>query len=567
MNHTELSYSKHLFELLSRVVPNQHHDWFKQVVDALADALLAGHSCVRIADLNIDSHWRTDLKTLITLADAPIKAAPQNAPIIQFDEKLYFSRSFHAEATIARHILRLFSDRNNTIKLSKNREEQLFDTDPSAASYSQYQAAIQALNSPFCTITGGPGTGKTTTVLRILAALCEAYNDSGLPTPNIVLLAPTGKAAARLGESILSNKLSLSELGVSERIIEAIPSEAKTLHRALRWHPNGFHHNAYNPMPGEIFIIDEASMIDITMMSALTEALPDGARVILLGDPYQLASVEAGSVLADLVAAARNINYFNPMLAELNYSFRFASGSGIGQLASAINVGDAATALDILKQNPEQDLNYQNDGEIGSLDRGFHRYLEAIANQHAAIDILQDFKQWRVLCALREGDYGVVGLNQKIEHQLAAKQKIDRQSVFYNGRPVMILNNDYQQQLFNGDIGITIWEKGLPMVYFEAENNSVKKVLATRLPECETAFAMTIHKSQGSEFERCAVVLPAQVPRGDLIGRELLYTGITRAKQALTLIASDDILIKAIRTPIARTSGLVAHLAQNINNH
>ncbi|MEF1289102.1 exodeoxyribonuclease V subunit alpha [Vibrio sp. M260118] len=477
----------------------------------------------------------------------------------------------------------------------------------------QKVAAAVALSKKFAVISGGPGTGKTTTVTKLLAALIEQAHSSGdqsnhAQTPTIKLVAPTGKAAARLTESIGK---AVAALPVAPELKQAIPTEASTLHRLLGALPNSaeFRHNRDNPLHLDMLVVDEASMVDLPMMYKLIDALPKHARLILLGDKDQLASVEAGAVLGDICSfsqfgfshgqaalVARLTGYetlahsangqasIADSLCMLKKSYRFDARSGIGQLAQAINAG-SAQKVDWVWQKDFSDIaKFPIDSQhynqmVQTLVAEYSHYLKRIDTPQIdpatneletmpqrAKAVLDQFARCRLLCAIREGDFGVTGLNQRIERALAARNLIQTQDeLWYHGRPVMVARNDHALGLYNGDIGICMLDDSDSeprlKVFFELPDGSVKSVLPSRVPEHETAYAMTIHKSQGSEFEHTLMILPPEFT--PILTRELIYTGITRAKKRLSLFVDERVMKRGIKVRTERASGLIERL-QNV---
>ncbi|WP_230079023.1 exodeoxyribonuclease V subunit alpha, partial [Yersinia enterocolitica] len=446
-------------------------------------------------------------------------------------------------------------------------------------------------------ISGGPGTGKTTTVAKLLTALIQLSQGQRL---RIQLAAPTGKAAARLTES-LGNAIRQLSLTDDER--KLFPDQASTLHRLLGAQPNSqrLRYHRGNPLNLDVLVVDEASMVDLPMMARLIAALPTKAQVIFLGDRDQLASVEAGAVLGDICRFAE-LGYSEPRakqlarltgcilvgnipigeveadavnvrdsLCLLRKSYRFDEKSGIGQLALAVNAGryrDALTVFNGTYSDIERfSLTDPDDYQVLLEDcaAGYQHYLELAAAGADAVDVLAAFGRYQLLCALRAGPFGVSGLNERIEQLLHRKRLIERtpgpSGRWYVGRPVMIGLNDSTLGLFNGDIGIALPDpEGELRVHFQLPDGNIKSVQPSRLPSHETAYAMTVHKSQGSEFEHTALVLPNTFM--PVLTRELVYTAITRARQRLTLYCSDTVLSHAIRTPTLRVSGLVERLNQ-----
>ncbi|MDB5934545.1 MAG: recD, partial [Massilia sp.] len=450
-----------------------------------------------------------------------------------------------------------------------------------------------ALRGRVAIITGGPGTGKTYTVARLLALLFAVAPDAG--ALRIALAAPTGKAAARLKQSI---DKALSEL--ADKVGDALPlreltarmGAARTLHSLLGARPDtrAFAHNQGNPLDVDVLIVDEASMVHLEMMASLLDALPAGATLVLLGDKDQLASVEAGAVLGDLCHDAQAGGYDAATLAYaleaagetipaefagaagalaqqtvmLRHSRRFSGP--IGQLALAVNAGEVARAEEVLRSGGDAvrwiEHAQQQHVLLLALD-GYRPYLELLREGDAAghddwaRSVLQSFESFRLLCAVREGEWGVTGLNAAIEQRLETARLIRRRGEWYVGRPVMVTRNDYGTGVFNGDIGLTLADPARPeslRVYF-LEGDKVRSVLATRLRHVETAYAMTVHKSQGSEFAHTVLVLPKS--GGSVLARELVYTGITRASKVFTLVSpASAVLAEAIGRRTRRASGL-----------
>ncbi|CAK2469265.1 exodeoxyribonuclease V subunit RecD [Vibrio crassostreae] len=474
----------------------------------------------------------------------------------------------------------------------------------------QKVAAAVALSRRFAVISGGPGTGKTTTVTKLLSAMVEQSLSQG-KTPTIKLVAPTGKAAARLTESIGK---AIEQLPLAPEVKANIPTESSTLHRLLGAIPNRaeFRHNRRNPLHLDILVVDEASMVDLSMMYKLVDALPEHARLILLGDKDQLASVEAGAVLGDICsfnstgystvqgnliaemtgfdaivntqqakAGAVNPPEIADSLCMLQKSYRFDARSGIGQLAKAINNGSAnqvdqvfAKGFGDIENHPLSSDSYNLMlrtlvNEYGAYLNRMNVPLEELETQEArAKSVLDLFSQCRLLCSIREGDFGVKGLNHRIERALAARRLVNphNDELWYHGRPVMVTRNDHGLGLYNGDIGICMLEsdsnqpESTPRlkVYFELPDGSVKAVLPSRVPEHETAYAMTIHKSQGSEFDLTLMILPPDF--SPILTRELIYTGITRAKKQLMMFSDTNVLKRGIKVKTERVSGLGSRL-------
>ncbi|MFZ4288983.1 exodeoxyribonuclease V subunit alpha [Variovorax sp. HJSM1_2] len=525
----------------------------------------------------------------------------------------------------------------------------------------QKLACALAARSGFAVITGGPGTGKTTTVVRLLALLQSlALAESGRAL-RIRLAAPTGKAAARLNASIAGavRRLPLQALAdvvgsnlSAERLQAAVPTEVTTLHRLLGTRPGSrsFRHHAQNLLPVDLLVVDEASMVDLEMMAAVLAALPPHARLILLGDKDQLASVEAGAVLGELCRHAREGRYtpatcawlehvagdsippdlqsvdgsaLDQAVAMLRHSHRFSANSGIGRLAEAVNTGDVRGPLGVRKvlaqgypdvarlvlEDASLPLAQQHtlralvvdgtvqatqarieDEEEVALPVGYRHYLQVLkhkqppahANREAfdawARTVLEAHAQFQVLAALRNGPWGVEGLNQSIAAMLQSAGLISHDYGWYLGRPVLVTRNDYDLGLMNGDVGVTLAlpqhlavrhaananlsgnEPPVLRVAFAANDGSgdIQWVLPSRLQAAETVYAMTVHKSQGSEFTHAALVLPTAM--SPVLTRELVYTGITRAKHWFSLAnvgQSAAVLEAATQRRVLRASGLL----------
>jgi exodeoxyribonuclease V alpha subunit len=522
-------------------------------------------------------------------------------PLVLDGERLYLRRYWRDETLVAQSIrARARNVRQVDTAQSRKWLDILFASERRAAATDwQKLACAVALRGAVAIITGGPGTGKTYTVARLLALLFAVAPDAA--RQRVALAAPTGKAAARLKQSI---DKALTEL--ADKVGDALPlreltarmGAARTLHSLLGARPDtrAFAHHKGNPLDIDVLIVDEASMVHLEMMASLLDALPDGAILILLGDKDQLASVEAGAVLGDLCRDAQaggytagTVAYAHEASGEtippqfhgnagalaqqtvmLRESRRF--GGPIGQLALAVNAGDAARAEQVLRAGGElrwiEHAHQQHVVQLGA--DGYAGYLNLIEAGPGERDhatwvraVLLSFEAFRILCAVRQGEWGVTGLNDAIEQRLDAAGLIRRRGEWYVGRPVMVTRNDYGTSVFNGDIGLTLADPARPgslRVYF-LEGDEIRSVLATRLRHVDTAYAMTVHKSQGSEFQHTVLVLPGE--RGAMIARELIYTGITRASAAFTLVTPGSALLAdAIARRTRRASGLRAMIAE-----
>ena len=481
----------------------------------------------------------------------------------------------------------------------------------------QKLAAALSMLRRLTIISGGPGTGKTTTVVNVLA--CLLAQD---PECRIKLAAPTGKAAARMSEAIRERAVHLPA-----ELAERMPDTAYTIHRLLgvQTRSSGFRHHAGNLLTVDALVIDEASMLDLSLATQLLEAVPAEARIILLGDKDQLSAVESGAVFSELCSdpslseacvdslsrvlgvqpdeikppeALRSSQLYDSVV-WLTRTYRFASDSGIGQLAKHVNKGDTPAVLDILQQAKHPDIDWIDDGEAelsqttrqAMLD-GYEEWFQSVSkaiddnssDENDVAAMYAGFASFRVLCAARKDHRGVYALNEWIEANMRKQLpnelvgegserngptsltadmsgKTNSASKWYTGRPVLVQRNDYLLKLFNGDIGITRLDaSGVPLVYFPEPDGGFRAIAAVRLPEHETAFAMTVHKSQGSEFDRLMLVLPEQATR--VLSRELLYTGITRAKENVVLVGAADVLEEAVCTVTRRRSGLMDRMGE-----
>lgn len=509
-------------------------------------------------------------------------------PLVLHQQRLYLHRMWQSEGLVAQFIRREaaqipFAEQKLRAALDRH-----FGLEPD--NWQKIAAAV-AITRQISIISGGPGTGKTTTVAKLLASLLELSGG----TLRIRLAAPTGKAAARLTESLGK---ALQRLEVSEDEKRRFPAEATTLHRLLGAVPGSqrLRYHAGNPLHLDLLVVDEASMVDLPMMANLIAALPPHAKVIFLGDRDQLASVEAGAVLGDICRCAE-AGYSTIRAAELmrltgcevtageqeaapqvrdslcllRKSYRFDASSGIGQLALSVNAGDtrqvekvfSAGFADISHFSLSSGQEYQQ--LLDACVEGYSTYLRLIASGATPQAVIEAFGRFQLLCALREGPFGVTGLNERIETSLQQKRVLHRApgpaGKWYVGRPVMIARNDSALGLFNGDIGIAMRDEEAALkVFFPQADGTIRAVQPSRLPPHDTAFAMTVHKSQGSEFEHTLLVLPNQFT--PVLTRELVYTAITRAKQRLSLYAERNVFHSAVKMRTSRRSGLVERLGE-----
>jgi len=571
---------------------------------ALASAALAhGHSCLPLAALRdfvaelaeaaqavvpnglpaVDAMRAVLLTSNLVARDAGTAAAL----VFDRDERLYLRRYFVYEQTVAHALAARLGNSHSadspaqldSASLQSALAQQFSDDagDGRRVDIDQRVAVLLALRSRLLIVSGGPGSGKTTTVLRLLALTVERALATGAPPPRIALAAPTGKAAARLSETLRARN--------GEHTHAAIPTAATTLHRLLGLTParGRAQYDRRHPLPYDLVVIDEASMLDLALAARLCEALAPSTRLILLGDRDQLASVEAGRVFGALSHAAGAAGGYSSALAqwlqsillqkvdiaaaptpladafvELRGNHRFAGQGAIGRLAAALRRGDNAGVASIFAGGGAEAsltpvamtaLPHRIAREL------VPRYLDLAqaADANAAFAIADRF---RALCALREGPFGVVAINAAIEHELRRRSDRTDADGWYPGRLVIVGGNDYRLGLFNGDIGVALpsGERGALEVWFRNADGSLRALPPLVLSACAPAYALTVHKAQGSEFDEVIVVLPDRDAR--VLTRELVYTAVTRARKKVDVWSNTDILAGAIARSTQRWSGL-----------
>jgi exodeoxyribonuclease V alpha subunit len=504
-------------------------------------ARAAGHICVTVKEIAGFEGAPTPTTLRKKLRASRVVGEPGEFTPLVLDkhDRLYLRRYWEYEQQLAQAILRRANGHSSAAAKDENDLQQL--------------AAARAVANNFTVITGGPGTGKTRTVMAILTLLYKEPNGENL---RIALAAPTGKAAARLTESVREVNQTL---------------KATTLHRLLGYMPNSpyFRHNAEHRLNADVVIVDEASMIDLALMAKLINAVRPEARLILLGDRDQLASVEAGSVLADICAAAESAQPNDPLfggVVALQHNYRFASTGGIYQVSAAVNSGDAEEAVAAFKKH--SDARWQALPDAAKLSSGLRDRLVAefrpCLETDDPVEALARLQRFRILCALRHGPFGVESLNAIAEEILAEAGVLNpRPGTAYRGQPLTIIENNYNLGLFNGDSGIILADPeddGELRTFFISAEGKLRRFLPSRLPRHETAFATTVHKSQGSEFARVLLILPDfDAP---ILTRELLYTGLTRAREQVEVWAPETVLRAAISRRVTRASGLREALGQ-----
>lgn len=567
-------------------------------VMAVSEALREGHSCLKLSEYAGQLHWQNteeekpgfrfpDLNQWHDYLFALALSPAQNSPLVYEYQRLYLRRYRQFEYELA---VKISGFLNNTPALdmpkAKNILGRLFPEQNNMEPDWQKIAVANSLCHSLSIIAGGPGTGKTFTVTRLLAALQLLT----LKPLNIAMVAPTGKAAQRLNESIANAKhYLLDKQLVSEEVLKTIPETASTIHRLLgfRYGSHNFHYNEERLLPYEVLLVDEISMIDLPLMTRLFRAIDSHCRVILLGDADQLPSVAAGSILSDLAPeklslfSARNTDTIKTLtgydlapfakrveerhydhLTVLQKSHRFDGSGEIGQLAQAVIEGHVDSSWRLLQQGQTQIAWSSSQAFSNWLETLVEQFYRPLYENQSSLSVAQAFEclnRFRFLCAIRQGDQSVRQINDRVEQYLQSRGWIQRQSEYYPGRPILVTENHYTANLYNGDIGL-LWtnpEGRLQAVFpdpSEVDNQGFRWLSLGRLPAIETVYAMTIHKTQGSEFEHVALVLPSD--DSPVLSRELLYTGITRAKEQLSVFCSEPVWQQTVKRKVQRFSGL-----------
>ena len=569
----------------------------------LSQKLTEGNICISVDDVpaNLASTPYSNpvnVKELVSLKHLVSKQDVLKTPFILHNNRLYFQRYFKYETSIINKLKDLMAAEKTVLASRMSQLEsqkeliQSLKTDYKLDGLTtkekvdwQLVAVTQALLNNFSIITGGPGTGKTTTLAKLLIVLYALD-----PNATVALAAPTGKASMRMLESLKGSTLNFTN-ETKEKIGQLVPS---TIHSLLGYKRESvnFKHNAENPLPYNWVVVDEASMIDVPMFSKLLAALGDNTRIILLGDKDQLASVEAGSLLGDLCQTLPSLNQFSNTTAqwinqfitdadrkindefiddtkqllaghiiELKFSHRFNSQGAIGKVSRAVIEGDLEELKSLIGDPTASNVTFDFEDKEEILSKFVEGY-EAYINELDIAEALKKLNQLRVLVAVRESNRGMKAINKFIELHLRKKGLLKPDGDFYENRPIMVTRNMYDLELFNGDTGILRKDtSGNMKAYFEDAKGGVKSVLPAYLTYSETVFAMTIHKSQGSEFNNVLVVLPEGTSNA-LLTRELLYTGITRAKDHITIQGKQDTIDYAVTTCVKRISGITGRIDQ-----
>ena len=545
----------------------------------------------------ISGLWTAD-QWCEALAAAPevVRQAHESrrAPLVLDGHRVYIDRFRCHEDTLIAAVRQRAGQLRSDVDISLLREDldALFRADDPREHRGRLAAATAVLRG-LTVIHGGPGTGKTTVVAKLLSLLSRQARRQGKPAPRVALVAPTGKAQARLSEAIRAS----IEAHIPEGCRDDIETRASTIHHCLRWTPRSgrFSHDGNSKLPVDVMVVDEASMVDLPLMAKLFSAVPAAARLILLGDPDQLVSVEAGAVLGDICKAGRgprsrtmvealvsagveppdsesaagDESVLADCLVQLDFSWRFIETPAIGDLARAINAAKSDEVLDILADDEEypgvsrrQLVEPSRPGAlfrcIGKSVADSYRPVLQATDPREALAALRSF---RVLCAHRRGRLGADAVNRAIEQWLAAAGsiKLDDDDPWYLHRPVMVTRNDVRLKLYNGDVGIVLPDAGeKPVrcrVYFDSADDAggePRSFLPGAIPEHETVFATTVHKAQGSEYDAVLVILPERV--SPVVTRELLYTAVTRAVRQVVVVGSEEVTTCGVRKAVTRIS-------------
>jgi exodeoxyribonuclease V alpha subunit len=472
-----------------------------------------------------------------------------DGPLVIDGGKLYLRRYWELENQIAEQLARRAEPID--VPVSRGFESRLDRLFPDGRDSPQAEAARNALVHRVSLLCGGPGTGKTTTVAAVVALLIEEAEARGAPTLKTLLVAPTGKAAARLGEAVRSAK---QRIDAERPVLDAIPTEASTLQRALGMRPDGlrFSRNRDRPLEADLIVVDEASMLDLALMRQLLDATPLNARLIIVGDPGQLTSVEAGSVLQDLVTASRE-TWWRGRLTTLETTHRYDAAQPLGRMIAAVREGDTGTVRALLSSAVGDDLRWASmDAFDEELDRAANRWSRAAS----VVDPRQHFArrgEYVVLSPFRKGRTGTRRLGALIEERLIAAGEAPR------AKPILIEENSRELRVYNGDLAF-IRNGTVPVAVVPSEDGEPRAIAEARLPRYSDAYALSIHKSQGSEFDEVLIVLPeADAP---LLTRELLYTAVSRARQRVRLVGPLEVVLETVARQARRDSGLVGQVAR-----
>ncbi|WP_371189437.1 exodeoxyribonuclease V subunit alpha [Thalassotalea maritima] len=573
---------------------------------ALSQHQRFGHSCLPLADVAQQQWFDTyqsantgqlddeqaslgfrfaDIDTLQQLCQRLFGTDHEQALVVFEHQALYLRRYWHFECEVAEFIKHHV---NVATHIDATQQKAIIDTlfashcDSSVDIDWQKLSVANALNRALVVIAGGPGTGKTYTVTKLLLALLMQQSDL-----HIAMVAPTGKAAQRLSESIIKATDDLQKQSdLPADLLAKMPRQASTIHRLLgvqHQSPN-FKHNQNNPLSCDVLLIDEVSMVDLAMMARIFRALKANTKLIMLGDANQLPSVATGSVLADIAPfgetrlSGSNAAHLEQLISKslqpycqkpaidyltyLTLSRRFKSDGGIGQLAKYVIQSQADKAWSLLTNGEDEELALEQKQDLVTFVRRLtERYYQPIQQSGDLDEAFRRLDAFRFLTPTRQGEQGVEAINVLVEQHLVQKKLILDPQKPYHGKPIMISENHYASGLFNGDIGIIWQDETKRLAAYFVEEQGYKKVSLSRLPAYETVYAMTIHKTQGSEFNHVAMFVDD--PYGRLLSRELLYTGITRAKKHLVVYAKQSTFEQAVGRQVRRASRLSTRLLSN----
>lgn len=508
---------------------------FVEIGSLLSRSARAGHVCLTAEQAPAGFDFGGALAHLQGMA-GPTRGV---CPWVVDRDRVYLHRAHDREVEVATELMRRCRISTPALdRISREAIDAQF-----GANEVLTRMAVRMLSSRVVVLSGGPGTGKTSTVVRLLATLVEIAHRKQAHPPSVRMLAPTGKAMARLAESVRS---AVQKLDVDGWVRSRIPTSAMTIHRALsldslgrpRFHPE-------NPWREEYVVVDEVSMVDLELMGDVLRAVHPDSTLILIGDPDQLSSVEAGSVLADLES-------LTDAVFRLSVSYRYSENSGIGALAKLVLEGNARDAYEVLRDPTFTDVGICTDQRSSVIDRAAKNHRRVVSGR-SPTERHERLRAHRVLCARRTGPFGVTDINRRVRGTLSSIELAD-------AIPILVRRNDPEIELFNGDLGV-IEQAEDSVVWFESYDGEFRSVPLVLVPPYEEAFALSVHQSQGSEFEAVSVVLAA----GDsaLATRELLYTGITRARTSVTIFGSENEFKSAVEQKTFRASGLRERLQEN----
>jgi len=509
--------------------------------------------------------WVQQLGTSPWVAQPACTEPSEPAPLVLEYGLVYLRRYREYERQLAADLHRIGSAamRTGTPETLSALLPQLFP--PGSADEQQTRAATQSLESPLILLTGGPGTGKTTTIARLLLLRVAQTLTLQSSPPRMALAAPTGRAAERMAESLRRAVQHLLQAGIAQALCNALPTTASTVHRLLGAIPESirFRHHADHPLPFDIVVIDEASMLDLPLMAKLAAAIATGTQLLLLGDPEQLPSVDTGDILRAIVQASETAAGCPARRIHLQRSYRQHDSLHLAPLANAVRAGDRAQTLKLLRNGGLSGVHFHEDcsDPLPLWHAALQRYWRALTTAASPAKALQAINRVRILTAIREGPQGARSLNTRIERWLSGHSA----PAYFHGRLIMVSENSERQQLYNGDTGLCLQDADGPLrVWFAGDSPEHPRAFQpTALPAHESAFAMTIHKAQGAEFDEIWLQLPQYPQR--VLSRELIYTGLTRARQQIHLAGSMDVIGAALSRQSRRWSGLAQRLQRPIS--